>query len=252
MPATITATPDPGRARIEVRLDGFPDTPVTVHRVAGGVRRAVRAANPIRPLGGTAFFFDYEAPFGVGARYEASDGTSTITSSTVTVSTSRAWLKNPAQPALNLPVRLAEIPARERPRRRVVFEPLGRADPVVVSDVRSTARGQVTLITFTDAEADDLLNTLGGTAVALLQIPGNRFGSRYLALGNVTEAPLVAKRWVQAAGWETEWIEVAYPPGGQVGDLSGNWQTLLDEGGTWGTLRDAGGTWLGLLRGDAS
>ncbi len=248
MPGTVTAEPDPAFARVGVRLGGFPDTPVTVYRLIGGVRREVRAANPVRPLGGTAFAYDYEVPLGVATRYEAHNGTSTITSTPVTVSTDRVWLKNPGRPGLNLPVRLAEIPARERPRRQVVFEPLGRSDPIVVSDVLSTARGRVRFVTLTDTEADSLLRSLDSTTVALLQIPGNRFASRYLVLGRTTEAPVAGKRWVQSTSWDTEWIEVAYPPGGQFGDLN-SYAAVREAYPTYAALRAGEANYLDLLRG---
>ena len=149
-------------------------------------------------------------------------------------------------------MRLAGIPSRDRKRRQTVLEPLGRADPVVVSDVRSSPRGKVVFVTFGDEHAERLETFLEDTVVALLQIPGNRFGSKYVALGDTTDAPATPKRWTTTSRWETDWLQVAPPARGFVGDLSGDFQSLLDEGGTFQTLLDEGGTFLGLLRGDAT
>ncbi len=254
MAASITAAPDPDRARVELALSGFPDSPVTVYRVAGGVRREVRAANPIRPLGGTAFAFDYEAPLGgVPLRYEATDAaTGTIVVATTALATNRPWVKSPAQPALNTAATFVDVPSMETDRPQTVFRPLGRSDAVVVSDVRSSLQGEIQLRSMTAEETARIRALLNGPAVVLLQVPETPFGECYAALGRATPVRVFDFQGPIAAVWTVGYAEVAHPPGGQVGDLSGNWQTLLDEGGTWGTLNTPGSTWLGLLRGDAS
>ena len=88
MPGAITLTPDPDRARMGVRLDGFPDVDTQVARVVAGERVPLRAAHPAaRPLGGTWFGWDYEAPLGVPVGYEASDGTSVVTAAPAVLTT---------------------------------------------------------------------------------------------------------------------------------------------------------------------
>ncbi len=254
MPATITPELDPSRARIGVRLDGFPDTDVTVYRVAGGVRRVVRSANPVRPLGGTALVFDYEAPLGgVPSRYEATDAaTGAVISATGTLETTQTWVKSPSQPALNTAATFVDVPSMQAPRRQQVFDVLGRPDPIVVSDVRSSLRGQLQWRSMTAEDTDRILGLLRGSPVVFMQVPATPFGERYASLGDADAASVFDFQGPIAAVWTVGYVEVASPPGGVVGDLGGNWQTLLDEGGTWGSLRDAGGTWLGLLRGDGS
>lgn len=246
---TIAATVDNNRARVAVQLTSFPDVDTVIYRVAGAARLPVRGGNPVRPSGGTTLVYDYEAPLGSPVTYEAFDGTATRKSVGVTLETALNWLKAPSYPALNMPVRFSVMPSQERTRRQSAFQVLGRRDPIVISDVRSSTSGAMSLVTLTDEEADALSAVLNEALVVLLQVPGSRYGSRYLALGDVTETPIIGKRAMPESRWEVAFQEVAYPPGGVVGDPTGTWQLVKDYYPTWGDLQANESTWLDLLAG---
>ncbi len=250
MPATLTPELDPSRARIGVRLTGFPDIDVIVYRVAGGVRRVVRAGNPVRPLGGTALVFDYEAPLGgVLSRYEATDAsTGAVVSATGSLETTQTWVKSPSQPALNTAVTFVDVPSMQAPRRQQVFDVLGRSDPIVASDARSSLRGQLQWRSMAAEETDRILGLLRGSPVVFLQVPATPFGERYASLGDADVASLFDFQGPVAAVWTVAYVEVAFPPGGQVGDLN-SYQAVRDAYPTYAALQAGEANYLDLLRG---
>lgn len=123
------------------------------------------------------------------------------------------FLKNPLNPLLNQTVIVNEFPPLERPVRQSALQVLNRADPVVVSDARrQLAVGSVTLITLDEADADDLFALIEPTNVLLFQSPStDRFGSRYLAVGNITETRGALNVGVTTHLWTLPFVEVLAP-----------------------------------------
>lgn len=190
------------------------DAGVTWSYVRGYTRFAV-STSPITVT-------DYESPPGVAAVYRARAtyqlagldiASSWVSSASVTwTSVSDYWLKDLRVPTRNLTVRIRALDTLHRARRQGRFAVLGRADPVVVSDVRSLSSGTLVLRTLTDADSV-ALNLLLSTDIVLLQAPtGLAPGSMYLAVGDVDEVRAVADYGLATARfWSIDFVEVAVP-----------------------------------------
>jgi hypothetical protein len=248
-PTRITATVDVGRARVGLQLDGFTDAETTVYRVIAGVRTVVRALNPARPISGTAFAYDYEAPVNQALRYEAANGALTVTSATVTVATSKQWLKAPASPAVNITGRLARVPQLNRPRNQDIVRVIGRRNAVVISDVRGGASGTLEFVTLTEAEADDFDTFLDGADVAYISLPGSRFGERYVQLGDAQAEPVSPKLNEPGLRWSVPYVEIDRPVSAAVGDLTGSYELLASSFASYTTAKAAHTSYLDMLNG---
>ena len=171
------------------------DTPANV--VAWTIYRisAVDARLPVW-LGSTSSgaytLVDHTAPLGVPVTYELAvvyaASSTTVTSAPVTITgTTGCYLTDTAS-GVTLRVTLVTWPAREREPRQAALEVLGRADPVVLSDVHSTPAGQWRFHTTTDADTDALTDLLTAQAIAILRTqPGTSIPNVTASVGKVNE-----------------------------------------------------------------
>lgn len=99
-------------------------------------------------------------------------------SATATVATTSTawWLKDPLDSTANVAVRVEPGPQTDRIERSTAFYPLGRARPVVISDVVTGADGAVKLVTFAPSEYTALVSLMTRQRVLLLQSP---FGEQW-------------------------------------------------------------------------
>ncbi|MEP7114760.1 MAG: hypothetical protein ABI862_15945 [Ilumatobacteraceae bacterium] len=263
--ATVSATADDvnGRNRITVtRNSGTPywATLDLQRSNDGGVTWVfVRGAADSIPPGDVWIGYDYEAGNGevVIYRGRAVYGVpglvvtgAWVTSGSVSWSVSGVdWLKDLRNPTNSMKVRLESLPATSRDRPRGVFSVIGRRDPVIISDVLHLMSGDMTLLTFTDTEADALDLLLDSNAVLLLQVrPESRFGSHYLSVGGVSVVAVVSQLPSQpAARWLMSFVEVA-APGDFTVDIPGlTWQDIIATYPTWTALIASVPTWGDLV-----
>ena len=94
------------------------------------------------------------------------------------------WLKHPTRPSLNLVPVMKSQPGRSSQIAQGVFHPLGRRDPVVVSDLRQSFTGEAVIRCESDDDRDALDAILADGQPLLLQAPA-------------------------AAYWEDTWIAVS-------------------------------------------
>lgn len=249
--ASITAAIDSDLQRVSITLDAWSsDEPVTVYRTVAGVRTPVRGMDPVSPIGGSAFEWDYEAPFGVALSYVAADAGTDVSSASVTLDETRPWLRVPGLPFLDLPVVPDRYPAVERIRPSVVLRPLGRRRPVVLSDVLQSEAGSIGFYASDDDEADRIREVLEQAPVVLLHLPGTRWGARYLSVGRVMEATTTG--FAGASGipfFEIEFLVVDRPEGGVFGDPTNSYQAVLDTFTDYAAVLAAEPTYLDLLAG---
>lgn len=250
MPASLTAATDAALQRISITMAGWStDTPVTIYREVSGARTPVRGADPLTPLAGGGFLWDYEAPFGVSVRYVAADAGTDIYSGSVSLTETRAWLRVPGLPFYDLPVVPDRYPATERVRPSVTLRPLGRSRPVVISDVLQSETGTVGFLASTSAEADSIAAALAVSPVVLLHFPGTRWGLRYLSISKVSEATASGFADTDLFLFECDFTVVDRPEGALYGDPTNSYQLVLDTFATYSALYSAETSYLDLLSG---
>lgn len=113
-----------------------------------------------------------------------------IDTDTSTCEGTQAWLKNPIDPSMNRLVVLGEgaLMAKQRRVTRGVFQVLDRKPPIAVTDVRHSIETDLTVLTQTAMEADDVVALFDAAVTLLLQCP-SIFGwlSEYVSPGDLTE-----------------------------------------------------------------
>lgn len=218
---------------------------------AGTTWVAVRGATGATPPGDVWIGYDYEGTNGVAAIYRARANTATITgpwttSTGATWTSTDHWLKDLRSPGNNVTVEISTMPQRQYGIEQVVYRVLGRADPVVVSDVRQYHTASITFEVYSAAEADNLRDLLSSGTVLLQIGTGLGYDSIYLVAGTIID-----HHAAEQIGTEWRYVEVNYtavgiPPDDGVdstgltwGDINSSyatWQLLLDTGDTWGDL----------------
>lgn len=257
--ASITATADNTLARqrlVVTRTVMSPTwTGVEVQRsLDGGTTWVfVRGATNVLPPGDVWIGYDYESANGVAAIYRARALTPMftgpwLTSSGSTVTTTATWLKDLRNTARNRTVRAKTLPSPSRGRAQGEHVVVGRADPVIVSDVRQTTRGTVTFVTMTETAADDLL-ALTDATVLLLQTPtSHRFGSRYIVIrGELQEIRVTRIAQEQIRYWQATYVEVVAPADVGLVVAGLTWQDVVTSYATWTALIAAVPTWGDLV-----
>lgn len=155
------------------------------------------------------------------------------------------WLKVIARPFLNRPVIVGDYSELSRPARAGVFDVVGRSFPVVVSDVRSSARFELQLVTETDEGRRELALALAGGETVYLQVPADSdVPAGYLHVGDATEAR--PSRRSERRIFTLAVTEVAAPAADVVGAVS-TWQTVLNTYSNWSDVIAAHATWADLL-----
>lgn len=260
MPTTLVATPEPGNGppRVLLELEWTGETEITVQRVdPDGRTRPVRLAEPAELTSDEWSGYDYESWFGQSTTYQATDGTTTISATPVTLSVDAAWLRHPGQPDLSMQVNVEADGDPVRRVNRAVLEPLGRRYPIVVTDGRRKAKqSTVTFRTYTLAEADQLLGLVDDTAVLLLDVPpawGWGITHQYMAIGDLTEtrtAPAGRGAWIPVRNWSAPYDVVDRPADTDAGDRT--WANVLAEAATWQDVLDMYDTWGDVLTGNTS
>ncbi len=230
VPDTPVLTAEPVNGRIKVHVEGNSGSATTTHLE---VQRSEDGTTwePLRLLtdtagviaGTSADLYDYEAPNGtvmsyrVRAHHTASDLVVASAWATVAAgswSSSDWWLKCPESPTLNQVVTPHSIPSYQRPARQGVFQPLGRADTVIVADKRGAPRGTLALDIDTYAQAVAIDELLDAQLPLLLQAPPqHHWPDRYIWFGDQDRARWIDKAWIEPVVDTLAWFEVLPPPG---------------------------------------
>ena len=194
---------------------------------------AVSSDNPFISNASSSNFAvnDYEVPNGTSAWYRAratwySSGlpiTGSWVESTAAVSwtSTDMWLKSVTDPTLNTTWRRRKTGhTRLRSRRAGVFDVVGSAYRVVVTDVRSATSGKLQAVTYTAAEETDMNALLDGSDVVLIQWPAS-YGLDDLYAVIVTDEQTAV---VERAGdpyrfWTFDYVEVDIPGDEWAGSL---------------------------------
>lgn len=211
--------------------------------------------------GDLAVVEDYEAPLGVGYRYYVKLWTN---SSSYQASTSNViTLPEPEDTIViikdpGLPARWAEsvvakggMPDWTRAARQGVNAIRGRARPIIISDVRTSRTGTMTLVTETQDELDAMWWLLETGNTLLLQWP-SEWGERdvYVQVGDVTEAHVADYAGYKDRTWSIPLTEVDRPVGGITGSADRTWQAVVDTRTDWLDVMANATSWLDVYTGN--
>jgi hypothetical protein len=264
---TALATPAAGGG-VSIVLRGLstggPTWRWTLERYVGGeppapVRGWSGDLTSVSTTGDIAAVTDYEAPLGVPVQYYVRTVDPVTPTQlfrfmsdpvTLEAQTLDVWLKDPTLPARSVHATVQTLPDWQRAARQGVNQIRGRVRPIVISDVRSSRTGTLTLVTHDEAEKDELWWVLESGNTLLLQWPPG-WGERdtYVSVGDVTEAHVTEKAEFSDRTWSLALTEVDRPYGGMVGSASRTWQTVADSGATWADVLAGYATWLDVFTG---
>lgn len=188
---TVEASNVPPRVRLNITASAG-ETSTTITRLnPDGSVVPVRTndGNPLTISGGTALLYDYETPFGP-VSYSSLESPGTV-SAQVTIDAGSVWLVHPGVPALSMAVelRVGSLAEESYAVSQGVFRPMGRANPVIVTD--GTRKGMQSSMTVGVDNANDLRAIralISDAGVLFLNIPaslGYVVDSCYIAVGDV-------------------------------------------------------------------
>lgn len=212
----------------------------------------VRSANGI-PFAQGGVYYDHEAPIRRACTYTAfvhnSDGTLWAESNEDSCywDTDQDWIKDPGLPARDMRMTVESMPTYEYDSPVGIFPVMGRPAPVVVTDVRHSATGEVNIIT-QQAQDRDQLHLLTSTGhVLLLQTPPERgVGNMYVALQKTTEQRVVRKGVEDARLWTLQYVEVDEPSGAGVAGGT-TWSDVVASYDSWSDTLLHESTWIDLI-----
>lgn len=200
---------------------------------------------------------DYEAPLGVPVQYMVKlwTGSSYISSTSPAIvlpepPVTDVVIKDPLQPARWTTAVVETLPDWQRAARQGINAVRGRARPIVISDVRSSRTGSITLVTETAEERDQLWWVLDTGSTLLIQWPSSWHESdMYVSVGDAGEAHIVPVAQYSDREWTAALTEVDRPFGGVVGSADRTWQDVLDDFADWGAVLAGADSWLDVLTG---
>ncbi|MFE6126814.1 hypothetical protein ACFQ6Q_00855 [Streptomyces sp. NPDC056437] len=199
--AAVTTDDEEAYATLTLRelpLDSY----LTVWRITGdGNRTLVRGVNGLingeLVTAAVVVIEDYEAPLGVPVYYyaEAKNTSNVIVASrasaTVTLDAGDPQygrLKDPGNPMRNMRVMIAKGPDWQRGIQQTKYHIRGASKPVILSDVRDSLEGDLTIYTLTDDERQALHWLLDAGNILLWQAaPGHGVTDMYVSVGQITE-----------------------------------------------------------------
>jgi hypothetical protein len=166
---------------------------VTISRTGpSGVPAGVRGWQAAPVTGGQVVVArDFEAPIGVDLVYTATAytsagaavGTQTATIAVPSDGCSDTWLTDLARAANTTRVLLEALPEHEYPVPNTVHDIIARRDPIVSSDVAHTPAFEVSLLTDTLEQREQVRATLGNGVPVLLRTPPEQgIGNLYFAV----------------------------------------------------------------------
>ncbi|WP_328967957.1 hypothetical protein [Streptomyces sp. NBC_00239] len=200
---------------------------------------------------------DYEAPLGIAVRYYlklfTGSAYTAATSDPLTltdVADTEIVLKDPGLPARQTRAVVEGLPSWQRSARQGVHPVRGRSRPVVITDVRVSRTGSMTLVTETQQEIDAMWWLLDTGATLLVQWP-RTWGERdvYVQVGDVTEERLARIADYADRRWSLALTEVDRPIGGTAGSADRTWSDVAAEHLDWLSVMQVAATWTDVYVG---
>ncbi|MFE5159148.1 hypothetical protein ACFRNT_11550 [Streptomyces sp. NPDC056697] len=207
--------------------------------------------------GDVAVAVDYEAPLGVPLQWRVRSAVTGASiayiSDPITLSgeVTDAWLTDVSLPARSVAATVGvPLPDWQRSARQGSYSVKGRPRPVVISDVRASRQGTLTLVTESEEERDALWWVLETGNTLLIKWPlGFTEPDMYVQVADVTEAHITAVAEHSDRQWTLALTEVDRPIGGIIGSPDRTWQTVKSAGSDWTSAIGAATTWLDVWTG---
>ena len=260
MALTIVATTQPGNTPPRVFLDvdttGYTGLTLSIFRVLGDTQTLVRDSETSPDIADIQWLgYDYECPFGTPVTYQVVvyDGATAVASavsSAVSLDPSGVWLIHPGAPTRSIEIEVKDLGSRKRSVTQSTQRVLGRSDPVVTTDARSTVESVLAI--YTDA-LDDLTavhDILADGQTLLLNIPpANAWGvtAEWIACGDSEEQRIVEIGSRPHRVTSIPYAVVARPEG----DLAPlrTYADLLGESASYSAVLAARATYAAVLTG---
>ncbi|WP_282203895.1 hypothetical protein [Kitasatospora fiedleri] len=201
---------------------------------------------------------DFESPLGTPVTYYLKTwtaGTDWISYSTDSVTLPypdelRVVIKDPSLPAGTRLFTVTTSPSWTRAARQGEYTVRRRARPVILTDVRASRKGSLTLTTETLEERDALWWLLDSGHTLMLQWPaGWGEDDVYVQVGDVEEGRPSSYAGQADREWTLALTEVDRPVGALIGSASRTWQTILSGYATWADVLAHYTSWFGVLTG---
>lgn len=256
----LTATYDPvlSRIRLSATLLGATATRCVFWRTTNGFINydTVRGGFPVPVSGQNASIDDYEWEPGVPTKYRVqsytdADLTGVATYDvTITQDLGAVWLKVPAAPYLNTPVRVLDRSEITRRSRAGVFDVVGRTLPVSVGDVASGKAYTLSLLTETAAEESNLDYLFASGEIVFVQRPAGvtYIPGGYWTVGDTSSATLDKGGEVAEYRQWTVPLSESAAPGSDVVGSAYTWTSVLADFASWSTELAANASWSALLQ----
>ncbi len=257
---TVTILPDLTTVRVAVDFTtaGSPLTALAASRVftvtvsESLTGRVVRGLSRAMAPGAVAGGADHEAPFGVAQSYVATayDVAGVLLASSAAAAITVAnpvfgfatWIKSLTTPSLSVNVKTVIIPDWTAPIPEGVLRVIGRADPIVVQDIRQYETGTLEVLTQSPGAEAALTALLASPGPYLLQMPGFGTADRCVTVGSVVRKRPVNKATETWRTWSLPLTQVARPsvvgsrvsvPGHTYADSSAAWPLYSSRTGTY-------------------
>lgn len=184
----------------------------------------------------------FSTPITYVARVYNTAGTLLETSNTVSgvvVANDKAVIRDALVPAQKVTLRLVGKEAGNSTTdvRRELLRPLGRTNPIAITDTRQGSTGTTTFLTLTKPEQGQIERLFGSGNILLFTGPVD-FSLTwpfYFSAGAVTQAR-VSAALDDARLWTMDWVEVDGPPVTEPLKPV-TWQQLVDQGTKWRDIR---------------
>ncbi|MFM8155510.1 MAG: hypothetical protein ACKOAF_05475 [Actinomycetes bacterium] len=259
MSVTLTAVANSAKTAFDLQLvstGGY--TTFTILRMINGGSQIVRGASSAALSSGAAFLRDFEAPQNTSVQYVAQvSGSAGTESSPLVTATGQIDFKSDVifdltRPSSPVPVFVESLPELSSDLGREVVWVAGRADPVVIMDVRRSPSGQLNLLADSLAQRDAISAAVAGGNIVCFS---PRFpsvsgftGVTYYSVGQMREQRLVAAADEPGRRMVLDIQQVAPPPSSFVPIDATTWQQVVDSGLSWAQA-NAAKTWQSLAYG---
>lgn len=257
--ATVDLTYDP--PRVSVSLSGWSaDGPVAVQRVHADT--SVHEVYMPDVSGGVSQAYDYWPVAVEAITYQALNGSTLITSASVTVADDRARLIAAGLPDVAVEVVPTAVPGVDEGRPVAVMESPFREYPKGEYGVAQAGSFTLKVRTSSAAELTALRTALRTSGVALLRMPYTDLAWQWVLISRWPRDPMVHFRRQNPAvtdsvadwrEWALSCLIVGDPEALPFGDPSASYQRLVDSGRTYQQLLDWKGagatTYLDVLKG---
>jgi len=254
----ITASSDDDNAQIRIQVDniGVYDD-LSLVRVPSDNPEAdgtpIRGATHVALSGISEFItFDTEAPLDTSFYYRVIlDGAymaQTTAAHTIQTDGMTFWVKDVIQGVNSVKVRLQSMSDVVRSANTLgTYKVLGRANPIIVTDVQQGRTGSMQLSTATSDDSQGLLDLFASGSTLLLQCPrAAHFPDMYFTAGDLTESWNGGTAFNQIHTFTFPFTE-SDSPSEQAFNLPSNAWLLVTQFDNWQDMLDKRITWQAVL-----